>query len=99
VSGGLTVVLDETARASIDYAIETWGDAERAWAAVEWVLARDFQCGRPLTESGNLRAFVYVGARSIDQPDIMVIYEIASQEIIIRSAEFADAQGTLAGRA
>jgi hypothetical protein len=99
VPGALTVVLDEVARAALDLAIETWSDAERAWAAIEWVLARDPQCGRPLTESGNLRAFVYVGARSIHQPDVEVIYEIAWKEIIVRSAEFAHARGAVAGSA
>jgi hypothetical protein len=36
-----------------------------------------------LNEAGNIRGFVYDGARSIGQPDIDVIYEITPDEIIV----------------
>jgi hypothetical protein len=90
---------DERARDSVDSAIDKWPDAERAWEAVEWVLARDPVVGVPLNEAGNIRGFVYDGARSIGQPDIDVIYEITPDEIIVRSAEFTDAKISQAGRA
>jgi hypothetical protein len=79
--------------------LETWGDAERAWIAIEWALVRDPLVGVPLIEGGNIRAFVYYGARSIDQPDVDVIYEIQNDAIIIRSAVFTDAKASQAGRA
>ena len=97
--GALTVVLDEGARKSLVSAIDKWSDAERAWEAIEWALARDPFVGVPFTESGNVRGFVYDGARSIDQPDVEVVYEITKDEIIVRSAEFCDAKATQAGRA
>jgi hypothetical protein len=53
----------------------------------------------PLTEGGSLRAFVYDGARSIDQPDIEVIYEIQLNVIVIRNAVFSNAKAPQAGRA
>jgi hypothetical protein len=54
--------------------------------------------GVPLIEGGNVRGFVYYGARSIDQPDVDVIYEIQQDAIIIRSAVFTDAKASQAGR-
>jgi hypothetical protein len=54
--------------------------------------------GVPLVEGGNVRGFVYYGARSIDQPDVDVIYDIQNDAIIIRSAVFADAKASQAGR-
>ena len=93
------MVLDTAARLSVDSAYERWDDAERAWEAVEWVLARDPLVGVPLSEKGNVRGFVYDGAKSIRQPDIDVIYEITDNEIIVRSAEFTDAKFSQAGRA
>lgn len=64
------MVLDDTARASLDYAREQWSGTEMAWMAIEWALSRDPAIGRSLTEKGNLRAFLYDGARSIKQPDL-----------------------------
>lgn len=83
----------------MDSACEKWGDTERAWVAIEWALARDPAVGVPLTESGKVRGFFYDGARSIDQPDIQVIYETHSDEIIVRSAVFTDAKANQAGKA
>jgi hypothetical protein len=86
-------------RASVDSAFDRWPDAERAWAAIEWTLARDPAVGVPLREDGKIRGFVYAGARSIGQPDIDVIYEITPKEIIVRSAEFRDAEARQTGHA
>lgn len=91
-------MLDTAAAVSIDSACEKWTDAERAWEAVEWALARDPLVGVPLSEKGSVRGFVYDGAKSIDQPDIDVIYEITDHEIIVRSAEFTDAKFSQTGR-
>jgi hypothetical protein len=94
-----TVVLMTAARQAIDSAYDLWDDAERAWIAIEWAMVRDPHVGVPLTESGNIRAFLYDGARSIKQPDVEVIYEIRLNEIIVHSAVFADAKANQAGRA
>jgi len=80
----------------VDSAFDRWGDAERAWIAIEWTLARDPQVGTPLNESGSLRGFVYAGAKSIGQPDVDVIYEIDVDTIIVRSAVFTDAKASQA---
>lgn len=94
------MVLDTVAQVALDSAIDCWRDTERAWEAVEWAIARDPLVGLPLSESGKIRGFVYDGARSIGQPDIQVIYEIATRsEICVRSAQFSDAKASQAGRA
>jgi hypothetical protein len=59
-----TVVLTTAARQAVDSAYDRWDDAERAWIAIEWSMVRDPHVGVPLTESGNIRAFLYDGARS-----------------------------------
>jgi hypothetical protein len=94
-----TVVLSTVARKAVDSSYQRWDDAERAWVAIEWALARDPQVGVPLTENGNIRAFLYDGARSIEQPDVEVVYEIQLNEIIVHSAVFNDAKADRAGRA
>jgi hypothetical protein len=90
--------LDAAARDAVDSAVQEWGDAERAWLAIEWALARDPHVGVPLTEKGNIRGFVYHGARSIGQPDVWVIYEIEQDEILVRDAMFSDAKSSQSGR-
>jgi hypothetical protein len=92
-------VLDEAARTEVDSAIVRWEDAERAWLAIEWTLSHDPQVGRPLREGGNIRGFVYRGARSIGQPDVHVIYELTTHEIIVRDVVFSDADASRAGHA
>jgi hypothetical protein len=77
----------------------TWKDAERAWQAIEWCLVRDPQVGVPLVESGRFRAFIYDGAKSIEQPDVDVIYEIQVHAIVIHYAGFSNAKASSAGRA
>jgi hypothetical protein len=93
-----TVILETVAQQAVDSACDKWEDAERAWMAIEWALVRDPAVGRPLTEGGNVRGFLYDGARSIGQPDVEVIYEIQQNAIIVRSAIFKDAKASFAGR-
>jgi len=93
-----TVILESDAQQAVDSACDEWEDAERAWMAIEWALARDPHVGVPLTEGGNVRGLLYDGARSIDQPDVQVIYEIQQNAIIVRSAVFNDAKARFAGR-
>jgi hypothetical protein len=94
-----TVILDSVAKDALDAAVLKWEDAERAWFAIEWTLARDPQIGVPLNEKGDVRAFVYAGAKSIGQPDIDVIYLIELHAIVVRSAVFSEPIAGQAGRA
>jgi hypothetical protein len=93
------VVLDEVARVTLDSAALTWKDTERAWEAIEWCLSHDPYIGVPLTEGGSLRAFVYDGAKSLDQPDIEVIYEFHDNSVTVKNLVFSNAKATHAGRA
>jgi hypothetical protein len=94
-----TVVLDEPARDAVDSALQKWTGAELAWSAIEWTLAHDPLVGAALIEAGNVRALIYNGAHSIDQPDVEVIYEIETDAVIVRSAVFSDPKASQAGRA
>ena len=93
-----TVILESVAQQAVDSACDKWEDAERAWMAIEWALARDPHVGVLLSEGGNVRGLLYHGARSIGQPDVEVIYEIQQDAIIVRSAIFKDAKANFAGR-
>jgi hypothetical protein len=93
-----TVILEPVAQHAVDSACDEWEDAERAWMAIEWALARDAHVGVPLTEVGNVRGLLYDGARSIGQPDVEVIYEIQRDAIIVRSAVFRNPKASFAGK-
>jgi hypothetical protein len=67
--------------------------------AIEWVLSHDPHVGRSLTEKGNLRAFQYDGAKSIKQPDLYIIYEILSNEIVVKVVGYDEATAPSAGHA
>ena len=95
-----TVVLDTVAQDSVDSACDKWEGAEQCWRAIEWALCRDpFGAGVAMSDSGKLRALHYDGARSINQPDVDVIYEVTEHAIIIKDAVFTDAKATRAGYA
>jgi hypothetical protein len=93
-----TVILEPVAQQAFDSACDNWEDAERAWMAIEWALARDPHVGVSLTEGGNVRGLLYDGAQSIGQPDVEVIYEIQQNANIVRAAMFKDAKTRFAGR-
>lgn len=94
-----TVVLDEQARQTLDYVCEHWKGGELAWLVIEWVLAHDPETGCLLTEQANLRGFEYFGARSINQPDLYVIYEALDHQIIVKVIGYDEAKAAYAGRA
>lgn len=83
--------------AAIKEAAETW-DSEDSIRAIEWAIIHDPEIGILLNESG-LRAFVYHGARSINQPDIDVIYGPGNPEFVIHDLVFSEAKAGHAGRA
>jgi hypothetical protein len=93
------VVLDADVLEELESACDRWAGTEIAWEAIEWALCRDPDVGRALNEGGSERAFVYIGARSIHQPDIEVTYVVEGNEIVVKIAEFADAKASYAGRA
>ena len=77
-----TVILESVAQQAVDSACDKWEDAERAWMAIEWALARDPHVGVPLTEGGNVRGLLYDGARSIGQPETMIAFCCISERNI-----------------
>ena len=94
------LVEDPEAQLALDDAVEKWPGTPVAWEAITWVLVHDPQVGVPVTEDGTIRSFTYVGARSIQQPTITVVYEIVGRhEVIIRRARFAEPKHGQAGRA
>jgi hypothetical protein len=64
-----------------------------------WAIARDPTLGIPITDSGNTRSFTFEGARSIDLPTVIVLYEVTPIAIVIRDAKFVDAKSRQAGNA
>lgn len=80
-------------------AVLQWARAADAWDALTWVIARDPQAGEPLMESGSVRAYEMVGARSIQLPTLVIIYQITAWGIVIHEAQFREADAAYAGRA
>lgn len=89
--------LEDRARRAVDEAIQRWCGAERAWSAIEWALIHDPFAGASLVESGRIRAFIFVGAASVEWPDVRVIYEATKELIIIHDATFEDAKARFVG--
>jgi hypothetical protein len=92
------VIEDSRVTRALDAAINRWTRAQDAWDAVVWTVARDPECGSPVTESGRTRAFTLEGARSIDMPKVTIIYVI-SIAIVIHDARFEEATYSQAGTA
>ncbi|HZP21649.1 MAG TPA: hypothetical protein VFB16_15755 [Bauldia sp.] len=89
---------EDRATDSIQKAKERWANVEEILEALEWGMAHDPAIGRLLNEKG-LRGFVYPGARSMNEPDIDVIYEDANPLLIIHDLVFRDAKAHHAGHA
>jgi len=94
-----TVVEQSLVSRAIDDAKEHWPRAEDAWNTIVWVLARDPETGRPVTESGRTRSYTLDGARSIGMPTVTVLYEIQIFEVLVHDARFVDAKFAIPGRA
>lgn len=82
-----------------DAAEVRWERAMDSWEAITWVILHDETCGSALSESGNVRGYIFDGARSVNMPSLAVIYEITDEYIIVRDAEFYEAPYGQAGRA
>lgn len=94
-----TVVEEPAVKDAVDAACARWARAGEAWEAIVWALARDPKVGLAVTESGNVRALVSDGARSIGLPTVRVLYEISRSAIVIHEAEFRESAHVQAGRA
>jgi hypothetical protein len=96
---GRTIRYEGRAEEAIQAAEEKWDNVEEIINAFEWILMRDPDLGRILTESGNVRGFLYPGAKSKNEPDVDVIYEVDPETIIIHDLTFTDAKAQYTGRA
>lgn len=91
---------DRAVEQSVNDAYRKWARADEAWEAVTWALARDpYSAGPAITESGNVRVFVFEGARSFHMPTVRVVYLIEPHAVTIKSAFFEESIHMYAGRA
>jgi hypothetical protein len=95
---GRTFRYEERAELSIQKAREKWSHIEDILASLEWGIMHDPLVGSLLNERG-LRGFVFPGARSINEPDIDVLYQEEELRIIIHDLTFRDAKAHYAGQA
>ena len=93
------LIEQQAAEIALDKAQNKWARAYDAWEAATWVVLHDPSFGPPLNEKGSLRAFTYVGAKSIDMPDVTIIYEVCGDTTTIHDALFKDATYAQSGRA
>jgi hypothetical protein len=90
---------EDRATQSIQVAKQKWAHIEDVVNAVEWALLHDPHIGCLLNERG-IRGFVMPGARSIDEPDVDVLYEESSDElIVIHDLIFRQAKAQYSGNA
>jgi hypothetical protein len=83
---------------AIDSAKRRWGNIEDIVMALEWAIIHDVQIGPVLNERG-VRGFVYPGARSMNEPDVDVIYEDCNPVIVVHDLTFRDAKARYVGNA
>jgi hypothetical protein len=89
---------EERATEAIREAKHKWSNIENVLEALEWGIMHDPQIGVLLNERG-LRGFVFPGARSINEPDIDVIYQEEESYIVIHDLTFRNAQAHYSGTA
>lgn len=87
----LGVVEEWAVTIAVAKAESRWRRAKLAWEAITWIVARDPEVGVPITDSGKTRTLQLVGARSIDEPTVTVVYVIEDGRIVIHDARFEDA--------
>lgn len=92
-----TIREESRALRALEIASDRWAGAEVAWEAILWGLAHDPEIGALVPESASIRSFIYVGARSIDHPDIIVLYEVLPDRIVIHDAIFEEAKAASSG--
>ena len=95
---GRTIRYEDRAAEAIQKAKQTWSNVENVLISLEWGLMHDPQIGMLLNERG-LRGFVFPGARSINEPDVDVLYEEGDFQIVIHDLTFRQAKAHYAGQA
>jgi hypothetical protein len=95
---GRTFRYEERAERAIREARPKWANIEDILSALEWGIMHDPLIGALLNERG-VRGFVFPGARSVNEPDIDVIYEEEPLAIVIHDLTFRDARAQYAGQA
>jgi hypothetical protein len=94
----LTIRYEDRAEQSIQDAKLRWARIEDIVNAIEWAILHDLQIGQLVSERG-VRGFVMPGARSIDEPDVDVLYQEEGDQIIIHDLTFRDAKAHHSGHA
>jgi hypothetical protein len=75
-----------------------WENIEDVLASLEWGILHDPMLGTLLSERG-IRGFVFPGARSINEPDVDVLYEETEFQIVVHDLTFREAKSHFAGQA
>lgn len=85
---------------AIEAAKKVWDPEaiEEILAAIEWAIVRDNDVGRLVTE-GGVRGFINPGAKSMNEPDVDVLYQCEGQTCTILDLTFREPKANVAGRA
>jgi hypothetical protein len=95
---GRTFRYEQRAEKAIQEAKKRWSNIESVVESLEWGIMHDTSVGTLLNERG-LRGFTFPGARSLNEPDIDVLYVPSEFLIIIENLTFMDAKAHHAGTA
>jgi hypothetical protein len=95
---GRTFRYEDQAAEAIRKAKTEWSNIEDVLMALEWGLMHAPEIGRLLNERG-LRGFTFPGARSLNEPDIDVLYVATDTQIIVEGLIFRQAKAHYAGTA
>lgn len=93
-----TVRYENRASDSIEKAKEKWANVEDVVNAIEWAIIHDEYVGSLISECGH-RGFIMPGARSINESDVDVIYQVDDFYIVIHDLTFREAKSRYAGNA
>lgn len=94
-----TVRYEEAARKAADDALDQFERANDAIQMFEWALLHDPTVGVRMPDSTRLRVYTLEGAQSKGLPQIVVIYEVTEEYIIIHSLRFGTSRHAQAGHA
>lgn len=86
------IIESDEVRLSRNEAELKWDGANRAWESATLVLAYDPEVGTSVTESGNVRTFIWQGARSSGLPTVQVLYEDSPPFLEVLELRFSDAR-------
>jgi len=89
---------EDRAAAAIESAKTKWNRVEQIVLAIEWGIIRDHEVGQLVNERG-IRAFVYPGAKSVNEPDVEVVYEITLMGAVVHDLTFREPVASRYGHA